>query len=49
LTHELDKRALHCLAVSSCEAVHFSRGLVSLFESQEAAGAEVRRLLVVDP
>jgi hypothetical protein len=49
LAHELDKRALHCLAVSSCEAVHFSRGLVSLFESQEAAGASFRRVIDVDP
>lgn len=49
LTHELDNRALHCLALSSCEAVHFSRGLVSLFESQEAAGAAFRRVIEGDP
>ena len=49
LTHELDNRALHCLELSSCEAVHFSRGLVSLFESQEAAGASFRRVIEGDP
>ncbi len=49
LTHELDNRALHCLELSSCEAVHFSRGLVSLFESQEAARASFRRVIEGDP
>ena len=49
LTRELDNRALHCLALSSCEAVHFSRGLVSLFESQEAAGAAFQRVIEGDP
>jgi hypothetical protein len=49
LTRELDNRALHCLALSSCQAVHFSRGLVSLFESQEAAGASFRRVIEGDP
>ena len=49
LTHELDNRALHCLELSSCEAVHFSRGLVSVFESQEAAGASFRRVIEGDP
>ena len=49
LTRELDNRALHCLALSSCEAVYFSRGLVSLFESQEAAGAAFRRVIEGDP
>ena len=49
LTRELDNRALHCLALSSCEAVHFSRGLVSLFESQEAAVAAFRRVIEGDP
>jgi hypothetical protein len=49
LTHELDNRAVHCLELSSCEAVHFSRGLVSLFESQEAAGASFRRVIECDP
>jgi hypothetical protein len=45
LTHELDNRALHCLEVSTCEEVHFARGLVSLFESQEAARASFRRVI----
>ena len=49
LTQELDNRALHCLELSSCEAVHFSRGLVSLFESQEAARASFRRVIEGDP
>lgn len=45
LTHELDSRALHCLELSSCEEVHFARGLISLFDSQEAARASFRRVI----
>jgi hypothetical protein len=49
LTHQLDNRALSCLEASICEEVHFARGLVSLFESQEAACASFRRVIEDDP
>lgn len=49
LTHELDKRALHCLEVSTCEDVHYARALISLFENQEAAGASFRRVINGNP
>lgn len=49
LSHELDNRALHCLESSTCEEVQFARGLVSLFESQEAARASFRRVIEDNP
>ena len=49
LAHELDNRALHCLEPSTCKEVHFARGLVSLFESKEAARASFRRVIEDNP
>ena len=49
LAHELDNRALHCREASTCEEVQFARGLVSLFESQEAARASFRRVVEENP
>jgi hypothetical protein len=49
LAHQLDNRALDCREGPTCEAVHFARGLVSLFESQEAARASFRRVIEDDP
>ncbi len=49
LTRELDNRALNCLDGATCEQVHFSRALVSLFENQEAARASFRRVIKDNP
>src|SRR5690242_141201 len=51
LSREVDTRALACVEaeVSSCEQVHFTRALVSLFENQEAARASFRRVIADSP
>jgi hypothetical protein len=49
LAHELDNQALTCLEASTCEEVHFARGLVSLFENQEAASASFHRAIESNP
>jgi hypothetical protein len=49
LTHELDTQGLHCFESATCEQVHYARGLVSLFENQEAASAFFRRVIDDNP
>ena len=49
LTHELDKKALHCMETADCEQVYFARALVSLFENQEASRASFRHVLDDNP
>ena len=49
LANDLDNRALSCREALTCEQVQFGRGLVSLFESQEAARASFRRVIEDNP
>jgi hypothetical protein len=45
ITPELANRELHCHEASTCEQVHFTRALVSLFENQETARASFHRVI----
>lgn len=49
LTHELDEKARRCIEPTNCEQVSFARGLVSLFESREAARASFRGVIERNP
>jgi hypothetical protein len=49
VTHELETKALHCVQAANCEQVSYARGLVSLFENQEAARASFRRVIEHNP
>ena len=48
LTHELDEKARRCIE-PTCEQVSFARGLISLFESREAARASFRGVIERNP
>jgi hypothetical protein len=45
LTHELERKALHCVEAANCEQVSCDRALVSLFENREAARASFRHVV----
>jgi hypothetical protein len=49
VSHELDIKALHCNQAANCEQVSYARGLVSLFENQEAAQASFRQVIEHNP
>lgn len=51
LSRELDTSALSCVdtEASSCEPIHSTRALVSLFENREAARASFRRVIALNP
>jgi hypothetical protein len=49
LAHELDTKALQCVEAANCEQVSYARGLVSLFENQEAAHASFLHVIEHSP
>lgn len=48
-TRELDTMAARCVSPLACDQVHFSRALVALFESREAARTSFRRVISANP
>src|SRR5690348_2851311 len=49
LTHDLDRKAVHCVEAGGCEQVFFSRAMVNLFENREAARALFRQVIEHNP
>jgi hypothetical protein len=49
VAHELDTKALTCTQDANCEQLSYARGLVSLFENQEAARASFRQVIEHNP
>jgi len=49
MSHDLDTKVLHCMEAVNCERLSYARGLISLFENQEAARASFRQVIDHNP